>query len=489
MIGNMGNAPVSSTTQVVVGCASTKQDVVIVGGGIAGLVAANRALELGLSCTVLEKGEGHYLCNSRLTGGMFHICMRDIASPPDRSYASIIRAVPELASVALARAVSDTGERLVRWLRKEGVRLIKAMPEEAYHWVLAPPRTTRPGMPWKGRAGDVLLRTLEARLKERGGMLIRGARAASLLAADNSCRGVMAEVDGAAHFFASGATVLADGGFQANASMLSRYITPRPESLFQRCAPTGNGDGIRMAEAVGARLVGMEFFYGHVLNRAVFGNPNLWPYPIMDRVVSAGIAVDAHGLRFMDEGRGGVYQTNQIARAADPLSTVAIFDEKIWRSAGRHSQLTSPNPALLKRGGVLFTAPDIESLAKVAGLPPGVLGNTVSTYNDHVRRGATLHLSPPRSLTFSPMTIDTPPFYAAPLCAGITYTMGGIATDESGRVIALEGGTIPGLFAAGSTTGGLEGGDMGGYVGGLAKAGTMALIVAETIGRTLRAHT
>jgi len=484
----MGTARCLRNRSEAIQCASTDQKVVVVGGGIAGLVAANRILELGLSCTVLEQGEGDYVCNSRLTGGMFHLCMKDIAAPPDQSYASIIRSVPDLASIELARAVSDTGGRLVKWLRKEGVRLIKALPEEAYRWVLAPPRTMRPGMPWKGRGGDVMLRTLEARLLERGGTLLRGAKATSLIVEGESCRGVIAVVNGVKRSFASDATVLADGGFQCNASMLARYVTPRPESLFQRCASTGNGDGIRMAEAVGARLAGMEFFYGHVLSRAVFGNPGLWPYPIMDRVVAAGIAVNADGLRFMDEGRGGVYQTNQIARLADPLSTTAIFDEKIWQSAGRHSRLTSPNPSLLTRGGVIYTAPDIESLARTAGLPSNVLRNTIDTYNDSVERGTTLQLSPPRSLAFTPVPIDTPPFYAAPLCAGITYTMGGITTDERARVLSREGGIIHGLFAAGSTTGGLEGGEMGGYVGGLAKAGTMALIAAETIAATFPAH-
>ena len=61
---------------------ATRYDVVVVGGGIAGLVAAGRAAELGLSVVVLEQGEGErYLCNTRYTGGTFHVGYTDVAKP------------------------------------------------------------------------------------------------------------------------------------------------------------------------------------------------------------------------------------------------------------------------------------------------------------------------------------------------------------------------------------------------------------------------
>jgi fumarate reductase flavoprotein subunit len=79
------------------------------------------------------------------------------------------------------------------------------------------------------------------------------------------------------------------------------------------------------------------------------------------------------------------------------------------------------------------------------------------------------------------MPIAHPPYYAVPLCAGITYTMGGIAIDPHGRVRRASGGTIQGLYAAGAATGGLEGGAGVGYVGGLIKAATFGIRAAEAI--------
>lgn len=74
---------------------------------------------------------------------------------------------------------------------------------------------------------------------------------------------------------------------------------------------------------------------------------------------------------------------------------------------------------------------------------------------------------------------------AFPVCAGITYTMGGVHVDENSRVLRADGTTISGLYGAGSTTGGLEGGEHAAYVGGLAKAGVQGLLAAEHIAHAL----
>ena len=84
------------------------------------------------------------------------------------------------------------------------------------------------------------------------------------------------------------------------------------------------------------------------------------------------------------------------------------------------------------------------------------------------------------------MPVAKPPFYAVPLCAGITYTMGGIAIDPDGQVLRPGGGTVQGLYAVGATTGGLEGGATVGYVGGLIKAATFGIRAGEHIARALK---
>jgi fumarate reductase flavoprotein subunit len=77
------------------------------------------------------------------------------------------------------------------------------------------------------------------------------------------------------------------------------------------------------------------------------------------------------------------------------------------------------------------------------------------------------------------MVIQAPPFRAAPVVAGITYTMGGVSIDGNARVLSIDDTPIEGFYAAGATTGGLEGGSGVGYVGGLSKSAVTGLLAAE----------
>jgi fumarate reductase flavoprotein subunit len=128
----------------------------------------------------------------------------------------------------------------------------------------------------------------------------------------------------------------------------------------------------------------------------------------------------------------------------------------------------------------LHRADTIAALAERAGLDPAALSATVAAYNGAIGSGALAALLPPRSSkSGSPKPIDTPPFFAIPICAGITNTFGGIAIDGHARVRRPDGSTIDGLYAAGGCTGGLEGGGPLGYVGGLIKACVFGLRAAE----------
>src|SRR5262249_24370103 len=159
-----------------------------------------------------------------------------------------------------------------------------------------------------------------------GGTLLRGTAAKALRMDGTRCIGLDVEHQGKADHVDAGTVVLCDGGFQSNLALLREFVCPAPEKLKQRNAGVGNGDALVMARAIGARLVGMDKFYGHLLAREAMEGDGLWPYPMADYLGSGGFVVDASGRRVMDEGLGGVYMVNAVAHLADPLSTVAIFD-------------------------------------------------------------------------------------------------------------------------------------------------------------------
>ncbi|MGI9477355.1 MAG: FAD-dependent oxidoreductase [Hyphomicrobiaceae bacterium] len=456
-------------------------DVVIVGGGMAGLVAGARAGELGLSVVVLERGsEPHYPCNTRWSGGVLHIAYTDIMADSDRLLSAIERGSDGTADQSQAGAIATNGGRFIEWLQEHGTSFVQTN-VEWQQLILAPIRNIRGGLDWKDRGPDQLLDRLTKAVRHRGGQLVLGARAHSLVMNAGRCKGVTADVGGKTRTFAGHAVVLADGGFQANLERLARHVAPKPRQVKQRGAATSFGDGLAMAEAVGAGVTALDKFYGHLLGRDAFGNDDVWPYPEVDALACAGMLVNRSGRRFLDEGGGGIVLANALAKSDDPLGATIIFDAAIWNGPGRSARIPA-NPALTDAGGKLFVADRIEELAEMAGLSPTHLVASVRSYNDALASGSLGSLSPPRTTQkYEAMAIAAPPFHAIPVCAGITYTMGGVLVDSCSRVVKPDGTVISGLYAAGSITGGLEGGANAAYVGGLAKAGVQGLLAAETI--------
>ncbi len=467
---------------------SITYDLVVIGGGIAGLTAAGSASRAGLRVAVLERGtDEQYACNSRFSGGILHIAFHNIREPADALLEVIQTATGGKAEPRLAKAFADNAARLVDWLRDEGVHFMNVGDIPYQQWVLAPRRPLTPGLDWKGRGADMAMQLLEKNIKQRGGVVFRGTVASGLIVEKGRVAGVAAMRDKSPTLFNAPAVLIADGGYQSNLDFLRENISPQADKLMQRGAANGFGDGLRMARAVGAATSELTDFYGHLLSRDSFHNDKVWPYPQCDELGVAGIVVNADGERFVDEGRGGVFVANAIARLADPLTACAVFDEKIWQGPGRNARIPA-NPLLAEAGGTVHSAPTLAALAKLINVPADKLERTVSEYNKAFAADTLAKLNPARSSKPIPgnapiptMPVSTAPYYAVPLCAGITMTMGGIAIDAHARVLRESGEPIPGLYAAGSSTGGLEGRGGAHYLGGLIKAAVFGLLAAEHI--------
>ena len=475
---------------------SEEIEIVVVGGGLAGLVAGVRAAELGAGTTVLEAGTGRYPSNSRYTGGVFHLAFRDVTSPPDELARALRAASEGFSDDDLLRALADDAGTCIEWLADHGAVFDRGGEAEWMSRMLVPFSLQVPGFSehWPDKGAERLLGRLAERLTATGGQLLLGTRARSLVTESRRVTGVVVTgEDGAQRTLRADAVVIADGGFQGNADLVRRYISPDPSRLCQRGAGTGRGDGLAMAQAVGARLVHMDRFYGHVQASEAVSDDRVWPYPILDLVTSSAVVVDGSGRRFADEGLGGVPMANAIARLEDPLSAFVVMDTAIWEGAGR-TFLLPPNPTLAERGVQIHRADTIEALAGLIGVPPEALADTVATYNRARVAGTLGRLDPPRTSAGSTLAataepIEQGPFLAIRLAAGITYTMGGIAIDADARVVDEVGDVIPGLFAAGSATGGFEGGPKSVYLGGLTKAAVFGKRAAESVVRAGSART
>ena len=454
-------------------------DVVIIGGGFAGLTAANHAALGGAKSLVLEAGsEELYMCNSRVATGALHVAFRS----PEDSSEDLLEAIQEQTSGSsrpdIARAVAENAQATIDWMREEGCEFMQH-PRRSYGLpMMAPGREMRAGLDWQGSGPNLFLQELEVKLLKRGGKLRRNARVSRIFTEAGNVSGVELN-DG--EKIQTGAVVVADGGFQADLELVGRHITKSPEKIRQRNTQTGRGDGMRMAMEIGAATVGLDKFYGHVLSRDAMNSEKLWPYPQVDVICAKGVVVASDGKRFSDEGLGGIYVANAIAQLQDPLSANAIFDASVWEDA-RESDIVPPNPALMENGGTVLQANTLEELAGATNIDIHGLLATVDEFNRLVRDGSTVALTPERTMvTYPAHTIERPPFYAIPLCAGITVTSGGISVDSRARVLDGSDNPIPGLYAAGSAVGGLEGGLKAGYVGGLIKAFGIGRIAGRSV--------
>ncbi|MDF8334907.1 FAD-dependent oxidoreductase [Novosphingobium cyanobacteriorum] len=459
-------------------------DVAVIGGGLGGLTAALRVAEGGRKVVVFEKsGEDRYVNNTRVCAGVFHLALTDITADEDALVEKITTITGGMAEPEQTRAVSRDARRAVKYLQNHGVRFMRGSPEPHHNYVLTPPALIRVGLQWEGRAGDVLMRTLESELTKAGGNIARGHHVTAITRDAGGAITGLEGTDSDGPFTVHAANVVvADGGFPADPEMLRKYITPAPDKVLQRNTRKGAGDGIRMAQAIGAALSErMDGFYGHVMHRNAMTNDNLWPYPWYDDICTNAIIVGDDGKRFCDEGFGGPHIANRIAALDDPLSTWVIFDQAIWEEGGKARSFPA-NPHMEANGGPIERADTLEQLAEKISIPAETLMATVNAYNAAVDAGTTEQLDPPRAtFRYKPWKITQGPFYAGPACAGITYTMGGLRIDGLCRVLDTGGAVIPGLYAVGTSTGGIEGGDRTGYVGGLAKTAATALRAAEHI--------
>jgi fumarate reductase flavoprotein subunit len=457
-------------------------DVIVIGAGIAGLVAANRAAQLGQRVAVLEKStDDKYICNSRYAYGTFHINFTDLNAPEDTLAAKIDACSGGTARKDLGRAVAKDGRRLMQWLTAEGIELVNLGGYGTN--VLSSPWRKGYGLTWQNYGADVALQRLESNLRKRQGRILRGTRADRLKLVPGGVEIAATRADGVETLRAA-SVVIADGGFTSNLDMLrASGVSPAPEKLLARNGGAAVGDGIRMAQELGAAISadGMNNFYGHLHNRDAMDSTAHWPRPVTDDLAAAGIVIDADGQRLTDEGLGGIWISNAIARLPDPLGTTIIFDQAIWDGPPGRGHVQPPNPLVVEAGGTLHRADTLAELAAKIGVTAQRLNDVVAEYNAAIESGALQTLMPPRrDNPAKAWPIKVAPFYAMPICAAITNTMGGIIVDGDGAVLDTSNKPIPGLYAAGSTVGGLDGGPHAGYVGGLIKA-VIGLRAAEKI--------
>ncbi|MGE0038135.1 MAG: FAD-dependent oxidoreductase [Xanthobacteraceae bacterium] len=460
-----------------------RYDAVIVGAGFAGLSAGNVAAAKGRKVAVLEAQSRPWLNNSRVATGVLHFAFAHPKSDPVALAGRLTAVTEGAARPDLAEHAGRQAAAIMDWLSAQGADLLDTDYGKGPLPVLQPQRSFRQGLDWQSRGCALLLDRLIERFEVNGGVILDGTEARDLIRAADRVQGVIARRGDEDIRFEADSVVLADGGFQANRRLVQRFIAPAVDKIRLRATPSGHGRGIELAEMAGAKLALTDCFYGHLQSPQAFINDALWPYPNMDCLATSGIVVDRSGRRIADEDWGAIWLSNVIARRADPLDCYAVFDSAAWQGEAMRD-FVPPNPLLPEFGGTIRSAPEVAILA-IASSIDTELTRTVANYNAAVRKGRAAEMAVPRGAKrYPPVTIEQPPFYAVPLCAGITSTMGGVLVNAQGNALRHDGSGIAGLYVAGSSTGGYEGGPHAGYLGGLMKAFLTGYSTGQAIANT-----
>jgi succinate dehydrogenase/fumarate reductase flavoprotein subunit len=434
-------------------------DVVVVGYGGAGAVAAITAHDAGASVMLLEKGERGG-GNTRLAGGTI------------REFLDVDKAIKYFDAILtdvskeMKRAFVEEGAKNADWMREMGADLERGEPGRfppAPH-VIWPHLDGSDGIGgrWKVKGkstvGGLNLWTVLERNVEKRGIEVRTKTRAKKLVTNERKEviGLLADgPDGEIRVKVKRAVVLTCGGFQYNREMQRNFLGI--DYYAQGCL--GNtGDGIKMAQELGADLWHMSgVSCGIGYKFAEFDMP-------MGIGIRTGeyIYVDQNGKRFMDEADIDVHAMafefsyfDHKTLTYPRIPAYLIFDETT-RGAGRligwcpgaamdYYEWSQDNSAEIERGWIK-TAQTIRDLAPQIGLEPGTLQETVSTYNMYCIGGYDPEFGR-RQETLGP--IRKPPFYAVAVWPCLLNTQGGPRRNAKAQVLDVNGEPIKRLYSAG----------------------------------------
>lgn len=287
--------------------------------------------------------------------------------------------------------------------------------------------------------GEYLVDAFLEELNDLGIEIMYNTEATELIEEDGKIVGVKACSDEADYTIKAKAVILATGGFGANEDMYTRY-RPDLKGTVTTNAPSATGDGIVMAEEVGADLVDIEQIQ---LHPTVEQTTSIL---ITESVRGDGaILVNQGGKRFTDE-----LQTRDVVSAAELEQegqyAYIIFDQKLRENLKATEKYVA--------NGLTVQADTIEELAKLLDMDPAVLAETMETWNKAVENKKDEEFGRDTGMENG---LVTAPYYAIKIAPGIHHTMGGVKINTEAEVIDKEQNVIPGLFVAGEVTGGVHG--------------------------------
>ncbi len=441
-------------------------DVVVVGGGFAGLAAAYSAVESGATVTLIEKlsTTGG---NSAINGGQYAAYTSKLAADLQEKF----NLVPDTAEKHIEDTIAGGDNMSVPALVE---LMVYASPEYfnllldnglVYRDTLA-----RPGGHYgyrtyvtKDQVGsDITNLQLEMLKKTNANIQLETKMVEIYRTRDEANKVVgirVATADGYKTIEAKKGVILATGGFSSNVEMRQTqvpYLTGDLPTTNIKAASTG--EGIYLAQAIGANTMQMSNIQRYPWadpNTGVLDSYAVWPFTGPSYGV---IYVDWQGNRYVNEGDRRDVCANAASNSGF-ISTYAIFTEPVVPFAYPEEIAAGVASGRVLKGETIEELVEKINAFAVKGEYPQVtvenLKATIEKHNSYIETGVDPDFGKVMAATM--VKIEEGPYYALPQFPSVHHTMGGLVIDTKTQVYDIYGQVIPGLYAAGEVTGGVHG--------------------------------
>jgi fumarate reductase flavoprotein subunit len=438
--------------------------ILIVGGGAGGCVAAMAAHDAGVDALLAEQ-DAWPSGSTGLSQGLFCAAgtksqkAHGIDDDAEVFFQDILAKTRGRTDPIIARAIAENSGPTLDWLAGD-----HALPWELDTGFRAAYGNSRMRVHgWRGHGGADMIQLLHAKLGELGVDVLLEARLVEIVAgAEGRIEGAVFErPDGSREAIGCQALILASGGFAANHDKVAHHM---PEAaVAKHNGHEGNrGDGIWLAEALGAAVGDMGSYQGY----AMLTDPQGISVP-PGVIVEGGLLVNTDGRRFVDEMRDIAGMVHPVM--AQPGGTAwVILDEGIEQRCAY-----IPESAALKELNAAKMSDSLDGLAEAIGVDAAAL---IESVGDAARAQA----EDRPDATGRVWGQDRPPsgpYRAFKVCGALYHTQGGLQIDGEARVLRGDGSAFPNLFAVGGAARGVSGPSSWGYLP------AMGLCAAVTLGR------
>lgn len=424
-------------------------DVVVVGAGGAGFSAAIEAAEQGYSVTIIEK--------MPVTGGNTLISGGEMNAPgnwvqeklgiegdsTDIYYEDTMEGGNNEGDPELVRLMADSALASAEWLKDEVN--VKFLDDQLFQF--GGHSFQRALIP-VGHTGQELIDKMEAKADELGIDIYTETEAQSLLTTDDAVSGVVATNHGQeVTFNAEQGVILTTGGFGSNVEMRTEANEEYDDRYGTTNSPGATGDGIIMAQEVGATVDNLEHIQTYPVSNPKTGEISL----LADSRFDGAALINQEGERFVEE----LERRDVISKAIiDQTGGYAyqVWDQTLGEETGT-LEAHQRELEQLQEQDLIYVADTLEEGAEYWDIPVEQFMETVEKINAYAESGEDPDFNHRKGLA----PIKDAPFYFQKAAPSVHHTMGGLVINEHAEVLNESGEPIKNLYAAGELTGVIQG--------------------------------